>query len=40
MTKLCKTGFGKTTISDGGSAVKSDDVLIFAFTQNNEKFTE
>lgn len=31
MTKSRKTSFGKTTDSDGGSTVKSADVLIFDF---------
>lgn len=37
MTKLCKIGFGKTTVLDNGSIVKSNDVLIFSFIGNIEK---
>lgn len=37
MTKSCKTGFGKTTVSGDGSTVKSLDVLTFSFIRNIEK---
>lgn len=40
MSTSCKTGFGKTSVSDGGSTVKSADVLIFAFIKNKEKLIE
>lgn len=37
ITKLCKTGFGKTTVSGEGSTVKSVHVPVFSFTRNIEK---
>lgn len=40
MTKSRKSDFGKTTVSGGGSSVKSTDVLILAFIKNIEKLIE